>query len=196
MKRFLPLLFSLLWASHACFGQVSTFQTRLIEAARKQIGVTVRYDSAYTPLAYPDGDVPLERGVCTDVIIRALRTAHHIDLQQLVHEDMQAHFSAYPKNWGLKTTDKNIDHRRVPNLQVYFKRKAVSLPPSDNPAAYLPGDFVTSLLPGNLPHIMLMSDRQTATGVPLVIHNIGRGAAEEDSIFAYPITGHYRMSGH
>lgn len=165
----------------------------LVEAARAQVGVTLSYDSAYTKLAYPNGDVPRDRGVCTDVIIRALRESKGMDLQKLVHEDMKRAFSAYPKLWRLTTTDRNIDHRRVPNLQIYFQRNQQALPPSHNPANYKPGDIVTSLVGGNLPHIMLVSDKQSAKGVPLVIHNIGRGAQEEDVLFEYPITGHYRL---
>jgi uncharacterized protein len=165
----------------------------LVEAARKQIGVTVTYDPAYVGLAYPNGDVPGDRGVCTDVLVRALRNAHGLDLQKAVHEDMKAHFSAYPKTWGLTKPDKNIDHRRVPNLQTYFKRAGATLPVSQKPGDYQAGDIVTSMLPGNLPHIMIVSDRKTPAGVPLVIHNIGRGTQEEDCLFRYPLTGHYRL---
>jgi uncharacterized protein YijF (DUF1287 family) len=116
-----------------------------------------------------------------------------MDLQRLVHEDMAAAFSAYPKKWGLTKTDRNIDHRRVLNLQKYFERKGLSLKITEDPQNYLPGDLVTSMLPGNLPHIMIVSDKKTARGVPLVIHNIGGGAKEEDCLFFYPLTGHYRL---
>lgn len=165
----------------------------LVEAARKQIGITIFYDGAYTKLTYPKGDVPRDRGVCTDVIIRALRDSNQMDLQQLVHQDMGKAFSAYPKNWQLTATDKNIDHRRVPNLQVYFQRNELSFPVTRNPEAYRPGDIVTSLVSGNLPHIMIVSDKISSKGVPLAIHNIGRGTREEDILFEYPITGHYRL---
>lgn len=165
----------------------------LVESARKQVGVTLSYNGAYTKLAYPNGDIPLARGVCTDVIIRALRDAKNLDLQKLVHEDMKKSFSAYPKDWQLKSTDRNIDHRRVPNLKVYFKRNQESLAVTNKPSDYKPGDIVTSMVSGNLPHIMIVSDKLTAKGVPLVIHNIGNGAREEDSLFEYPLTGHYRM---
>jgi uncharacterized protein len=161
----------------------------LITAARKQVGVTKYYDAAYTQLAYPNGDVALSKGVCTDVIIRAFRDAHGLDLQAKVHEDMRKNFTLYPKNWGLKRADKNIDHRRVPNLQVYFKRHWQSLKLSQQPAEYAVGDVVTVMLPGNLPHIMLVSDAKKH----VVIHNIGRGTREEASLFSYPITGHYRL---
>lgn len=164
----------------------------IVTAAREQVGKTVRYDPAYVSLKYPGGDVPDDRGVCSDVIIRALRSAHLIDLQKVVHEDMTANFLAYPKTWGLKKTDRNIDHRRVLNLQTFFKRRGLSLPVTKEAEAFKPGDFVTCTVPPNLPHIMIVSDKQNANGEPLVIHNIGRGAREEDCLFTYPLTGHYR----
>ncbi|MCU0794793.1 MAG: DUF1287 domain-containing protein [Akkermansiaceae bacterium] len=164
----------------------------IVEAARSQIGVTTSYDPAYVALAYPGGDVPMDRGVCTDVVIRALRKALQADLQALVHADMRAHFAKYPKNWGLTRTDRNIDHRRVPNLQTYLKRRGFSLPVSKDPADYLPGDLVTCTVPPHLPHIMIVSDRKSADGTPLIIHNIGRGTVEEDRLFSFPLTGHYR----
>ena len=166
---------------------------KLVDAARKQIGVTIQYDPNYSKLSYPNGDVPTNKGVCTDVIIRALRDAHGLDLQQMVHIDMATNFARYPKLWGLKRTDANIDHRRVPNLQVYFKRHWLSLNDSKKPIDYEAGDVVTVMLPANLPHIMLVSDKMQAT-TPLVIHNIGRGTQEEASLFKYPITGHYRLN--
>ena len=168
-------------------------ETDLAAAARKQVGVTVGYDSAYRKLAYPNGDVPRESGVCTDVIIRALRDARNIDLQKLVHEDMKSSFANYPQMWGLKAPDPNIDHRRVPNLQCYFKRKGYALSVSKKAADYKPGDIVTVMVGGKLPHIMIVSDRKSASGVPLAIHNIGSGTQEEDVLFAYPLTGHYRI---
>lgn len=166
---------------------------QVVEAARKQVGVTTSYDPAYVSMSYPGGDIPQEKGVCTDVVVRALRSGLKMDLQKLVHEDMKGNFSKYPKIWGLKSTDKNIDHRRVPNLQTYFRRHHESFKPSENPADYKPGDLVTSMLPGNLPHIMIVSDKSTDTGVPLVIHNIGSGAKEEDCLFRFPLTGHFRL---
>ena len=168
-------------------------ETNVVEAARRQIGVTVGYDPTYRKIGYPGGDVPMESGVCTDVIIRALRDARKIDLQKLVHEDMKSNFSSYPQMWGLKAPDANIDHRRVPNLQCYFKRKGYALPVSKNAADYKPGDIVTVMVGGKLPHIMIVSDRKSAAGVPLAIHNIGSGTQEEDVLFAYPLTGHYRI---
>jgi uncharacterized protein len=164
----------------------------LVAAARRQIGVTVRYDPAYVVLPYPNGDVPQDRGVCTDVVIRALRT-QGLDLQRRVHEDMQSHFDAYPKRWGLRAPDANIDHRRVPNLQVWFARQGWSVPVSDRDDDYRAGDIVTWTLPGHLDHIGIVSDRRSwFMRVPLVLHNIGRGTREDDILFAYPITGHYR----
>jgi len=166
--------------------------TKIVEAARKQVGVTLSYDPAYVTLKYPGGDLPREKGVCTDVVIRALRDGLGQDLQKLMHEDMKANFAAYPKNWGLSRPDKNIDHRRVPNLQAYFKRRGFSLAVTKEAAKFQPGDLVTCTVPPHLPHIMIVSDKKTAEGVPLVIHNIGSGAREEDVLFTYPLTGHYR----
>ncbi len=163
----------------------------LVKSARKQIGVTVRYDPAYVKLKYPMGDVPQDRGVCTDVIIRAYRDAEHKDLQKLVHQDMKKAWAKYPKSWGLKTTDKNIDHRRVPNLRVFFTRHGKKLKVSKNPQDYKAGDIVTWKVQG-LPHIGIVSNKVTKKGVPLIIHNIGRGTKEENMIFNYQITGHYR----
>lgn len=167
----------------------------LVSAARQQIGVTRLYDPAYVGLDYPNGDVPAERGVCTDVVVRALRVAYGMDLQQLIHDDMRRNFSAYPNIWGLSRPDKNIDHRRVPNIQTYLKRQGDQLPLSDDPAAFEAGDIVTSLIPPqNLPHIMIVSSRRDrATGRPYVIHNIGLGTQETDTLFDYPLTGHYRI---
>lgn len=164
----------------------------LVVAARAQVGVTLFYDSSYQQIAYPMGDVPMERGVCSDVVIRAFRTVG-VDLQQEVHRDMKRHFSDYPKNWGLARPDRNIDHRRVPNLATWFKRQGYALPVSRDAAAYEPGDIVTWTLNGRLPHIGIVSDRRSEDGArPLVVHNIGSGAREEDALFAYRITGHFR----
>ncbi|MCW7538668.1 DUF1287 domain-containing protein [Aquabacterium sp. A7-Y] len=163
---------------------------RLVEAARRQIGVTTHYDGSYRRLAYPGGDVPDHTGVCTDVVVRAYRRLG-VDLQRLVHEDMSVNWSAYPRRWGLRRPDPNIDHRRVPNLQVFFRRQGYALPVSGDPGDYQAGDLVTWELPGRLPHIGIVSSRSVA-GRPLVLHNIGRGTQEEDVLFAYPITGHYR----
>lgn len=172
--------------------QPAAADARLPELARKQIGVTVNYDPDYTVLPYPGGDVPLERGVCTDVVIRALRELG-LDLQKAVHEDMRSNFSAYPKLWGLKRPDRNIDHRRVPNLQTYFRRRGWELPVTDKPEDYRPGDIVTSRIDAALFHIMIVSDRKAADGTPCIIHNIGAGTQEEEGLFFFPLTGHYRI---
>jgi uncharacterized protein YijF (DUF1287 family) len=163
----------------------------LVSAAKTQIGVTVHYDGQYRKIAYPGGDVPLDRGVCTDVIIRAFRGCG-IDLQKLVHDDMVRAWELYPNPWRMKTTDRNIDHRRVPNLATFFKRHGKGLPLGFDPKQFLPGDIVTWRLPSGLPHIGLVSSEKSPTGVPLIIHNIGDGTKLEDRLFAYPLTGHYR----
>lgn len=162
-------------------------------AAREQIGVTVLYDPSYRQLAYPGGDVPIERGVCTDVVVRAFRRIG-IDLQALVHRDMRAAWKTYPHpaGWGSTRPDPNIDHRRVPNLATFFARHGQSLPPSRTPADYAPGDIVTWTVPPGLPHIGLVADLRSPAGVPLVIHNIGAGTRMENRLFAWPLTGHYR----
>lgn len=162
----------------------------LLAAAHAQHRVTLHYDGSYVRLSYPGGDVPADRGVCTDVVIRAYR-ALGIDLQQRVHEDMRAHFDAYPALWGLRRPDRNIDHRRVPNLARYFERHDAALAVSTDAADYRPGDLVSWRLPGNLPHIGLVSDRRHE-GRPLIVHNVGAGVQIEDVLFAWPITGHYR----
>lgn len=165
---------------------------KLVNAAREQTLSRVTYDGSYRRIPYPGGDVPADRGVCTDVVIRAYRTIG-IDLQVLVHEDMRAYFGLYPGLWGLSKPDTNIDHRRVPNLQKFLERAGAKLGTTRSVNDYLPGDLVTWMLPGNLPHIGIVSDRRAAgTNRPLVIHNIGAGPKEEDMLIAYPITGHYR----
>ncbi|PIE46800.1 MAG: DUF1287 domain-containing protein [Gammaproteobacteria bacterium] len=161
----------------------------LVIAARKQIGVTTKYDPAYVSLKFPMGDVPMDRGVCTDVVVRAYRQQGK-DLQVLVNSDMKQAWSKYPKIWGLKSTDKNIDHRRVPNLRTFFSRHGKSLGVSDNPADYKAGDLVTWDLSGR-PHIGIVSNR-SKNSVPFIIHNIGVGTQENDILFRFKITGHYR----
>jgi hypothetical protein len=163
---------------------------RVLEAAERQVGVTVVYDGSYRRLAYPGGDVPPERGVCTDVLVRAFRGAG-IDLQRLVHEDMSRAFAAYPRAWGLSRPDRNIDHRRVPNLATFFARHGERIPPSRGAADYRPGEIVTWRLPSGLPHVGLVSGR-VASGRPLVIHNVGAGTVFEDVLFAWPVTGRFR----
>jgi hypothetical protein len=171
------------------------FVERLVAAAVAQTTQAVRYDGSYRRIPYPGGDVPADVGVCTDVVIRAYR-AVGVDLQQSVHEDMARAFEAYPRAWGLSRPDANIDHRRVPNLQTYFERRGVEAAATRDPRDYAAGDLVTWMLPGNLPHIGLVTDRRSADGErPLVVHNIGNGPEIEDMLFAFPITGHYRYRG-
>jgi len=171
------------------------FVDKVIAAAVAQTGQRVRYDGTYRQIPYPGGDVPPEIGVCTDVVIRAYR-AVGVDLQQRVHEDMTGAFATYPKLWGLARPDANIDHRRVPNLQTYFRRRGVEVRATSDGRDYLAGDLVTWMLPGNLPHIGLAIDRRTADGQrPLIVHNIGNGPEVEDMLLSFPITGHYRYRG-
>jgi len=181
----------LLVAGHSL---ADSFGQDLVAAAMERTEHRVTYNGAYYRIDYPNGDVPAEIGVCTDVIIRSYR-AIGTDLQQLVHEDMAADFDVYPSRriWGLSSTDRNIDHRRVPNLQTFFTRHGESLPVSDNPSDYAPGDLVTWMLPGNLPHIGIVTDTLSlGTGNPEIVHNIGAGPRLEDMLFDYRITGHYR----
>jgi uncharacterized protein YijF (DUF1287 family) len=197
MRRIAPLvicsLFVSLSALPATSGADNAHAQDLVAAARSQIGVTIRYDSSYQRIAYPGGDVPVERGVCTDVVVRAYRKLG-IDLQKLVHEDMRAHWAAYPHpvKWGLKRPDTNIDHRRVPNLATFFLRHGNVIAPNRDPQHYLPGDLVVWELPFGLPHIGIVAGRRSPPGTPLVIHNIASGTKMEDVLFAYTITGHYR----
>ena len=184
------LLAALLLAGPAWASSIDPQQ--LVRDARTQIGVTLGYDPVYRRLDYPGGDVPIGTGVCTDVVIRALRQ-QGLDLQQMVHEDMRAHFSLYPRNWGLQRPDRNIDHRRVPNLMTWFRRQGLALEVSDKPVDYQAGDIVTWDLGRGLTHIGIVSDRTSPAGVPLVLHNIGRGTQEEDILFGFAITGHYRF---
>jgi uncharacterized protein YijF (DUF1287 family) len=162
----------------------------VVAGAKAQVGRTRGYDSSYRSIPYPGGDVPIEAGVCTDVIIRAFRQAG-IDLQLLVHEDMKTHFAEYPRQWGLRRPDSNIDHRRVPNLQTFFRRQGRALPVTRKGPDYQPGDVVTWNLSSGVPHIGLVSDVRKADRY-LVVHNIGSGAQMEDVLFAYQLTGHYR----
>ncbi|MEQ8282096.1 MAG: DUF1287 domain-containing protein [Parvibaculum sp.] len=163
---------------------------KLVEAARAQIGVTLFYDGAYRRLPYPGGDVEPERGVCTDVVVRAYRAALGADLQRLVHEDMAANFSAYPANWGLTRPDRNIDHRRVPNLATFFRRQGAALAEGE---ALAPGDLVTQTIGGRLPHISVVSDKRVrGTARHYVIHNIGGGAEYADILTRFPVTGRFR----
>jgi uncharacterized protein YijF (DUF1287 family) len=184
------LLLSLLLQAHRVSPELPA---DLVAAARRQVGVTVRYDGSYRRLEYPGGDVELDRGVCSDVLIRAYRHVG-IDLQVLVHDDMSRGWSEYPHLWGLRQPDANIDHRRVPNLAAFFRRHGATLPTASDPRLYDAGDIVTWRLPGGLPHIGIVSTRPASQAGtrPLVIHNIGAGVQEEDVLFTYSITGHFR----
>ena len=174
----------------------SSIESDLVEAALERTKHNVTYDGRYLSIPYPNGDVPANIGVCTDVVIRSYR-AIGTDLQKLVHEDMEANFEAYPSKriWGLNSTDKNIDHRRVPNLQAFFSRQGETLAISDKAEDYKPGDLVTWMVSGNLPHIGIVTDKVSFfSGNPKIVHNIGSGPQLEDMLFSYPITGHYRYN--
>jgi uncharacterized protein YijF (DUF1287 family) len=186
------LLIGLLLFTKVAFSQ--DFELDLVEAALERTNYNVLYDGRYISIPYPNGDVPENIGVCTDVIIRTYR-AIGTDLQQLVHEDMVANFEAYPSKriWGQNRTDKNIDHRRVPNLQAFLSRQGEKLVISSKASDYKAGNIVTWMLPGNLPHIGLITNKISAlTGNPMVVHNIGAGPKLDDVLFSYKITGHYR----
>ena len=193
MKPLLPHCIALFVLSSLVMAERPPEIARFLAAAEAQIGRTRSYDPAYTSLEYPGGDVPIERGVCSDVAIRAFRGVG-VDLQKEIHEDMKRAFSVYPKNWGLRRTDANIDHRRVLNLMTLFKRRGKSVPVTKNATDYLPGDLVTCIVPKNLPHIMIVSDQVSPLDPArrLVIHNIGQGARAEDRLFEFELTGHYR----
>jgi len=196
----LPLLLrisGLAQADTSAAAQRSAFTQRLVAAAIERTHHAVRYDPAYVRIPYPGGDVPADTGVCTDEIIRIYR-AVGVDLQKEVHEDMQAHFWSYPNHlrWMLFRTDTNIDHRRVPNLMVFFSRKGETLPTSKNPEDYSPGDLVTWDLGGNVPHIgMVVDQKSPQSWRHLIVHNIGQGPKMEDVLFTWKITGHYRYFG-
>ena len=165
---------------------------RVAAAAKQQIGITKEYDPAYATITYPGGDVPIRTGVCCDVVIRAIRKVG-IDLQKEVHEDMQKNFSAYPQKWGLTKPDTNIDHRRVPNLMRYFERHQIVLEEKLKlKESYQAGDIVAWDLGNGLLHIGIASDTKMS-GTPLIIHNIGSGAMQEDILFKFKVIGHYRM---
>ncbi len=170
---------------------LSSHARKLSAAAISLTSDIVDYDPAYFQIPYPNGDVPANKGVCTDVVIRAYRKLG-IDLQRAVHEDMQKHFSDYPKIWGLKKTDPNIDHRRVPNLMTFFARKGIVKKVTKSGADYVPGDIVTWNLGGGLTHIGIVVDQKSADKSRyLIVHNIGNGQELSDCLFSYTITGHY-----
>lgn len=174
------------------FGVQDNFFTELSDAAVSLTKQHVQYDPAYFVIPYPNGDIPLGKGVCTDVIIRSYRIVG-IDLQKKVHEDMKQNFHLYPKHWSLTKTDKNIDHRRVPNLVKFFERRGTSLGASTDPAAYVPGDMVTWDLGNGIGHIGIVVDKKSRDNSRyLIVHNIGNGQELSDCLFAYKVTGHFR----
>ncbi|MDB2437309.1 DUF1287 domain-containing protein [Hellea sp.] len=187
MRIFLGIGLSLLTVGAAFADEA------LVTAAQDRLKQRVSYNGAYMKLDYPGGDVPAHIGVCTDVIIRSYRAAYGFDFQEAVHEDMKANFSAYPKIWGLTRTDRNIDHRRVPNLETYLKRQGADVGISKKASDFKPGDVVSWRLAGSLPHIGIVSDRKARDGTPLIIHNVGAGPKEEDVLFAYKMNGHFRF---
>ncbi|MDH3974486.1 MAG: DUF1287 domain-containing protein [Deltaproteobacteria bacterium] len=184
----------LIWLILLPVQSFAVTSSELVKAAIERANFRVVYDGSYYSIKYPGGDVPENIGVCTDVVIRSYRKIG-IDLQKLVHQDMKANFSKYPskKIWGLSRPDTNIDHRRVPNLQAFFSRFGQVLSISKKAEDYSPGDLVTWMIPGNLPHIGIVTDKYNVeTGNPMIVHNIGRGPKLEDMLFSFPITGHYR----
>lgn len=192
LKALFLLLFS--YAVLPAAAVAGPFQERLVAAALERTEHFVIYNGSYRKIGYPMGDVPERYGVCTDVVIRAYR-ALGIDLQQLVHEDMKAHFDRYPKSWGMKQPDSNIDHRRVPNLRRFFTRHGEKLAVTRQAGDYRPGDLVTWVVGGNRPHIGIVTDRKApGSGRPMIVHNIGWGPKLDDMLFDYPISGHYRFA--
>ena len=189
-KTLLNIAFCILTVS-AALGQ-TTFYDRLADSAIILTKQRVKYDPSYFQINYPNGDIPAGKGVCTDVIIRTYRKLG-IDLQKEVQEDMKANFNKYPKSWGLSKPDKNIDHRRVPNLMTFFSRHGTVKQISQNPDDYFPGDVVCWNLGGGITHIGIVSKKKTADGQRhLIIHNIGAGQVLEDCLFSFKIIGHYR----
>lgn len=178
--------------SIVCFAQTEVSQLELSHCALELIEQQVTYDPSCFSIDYPNGDVPRDKGVCTDVVIRAYRKVV-IDLQKEVHEDMKANFSKYPRIWGLTKTDKNIDHRRIPNLMVFFKRKGAEQKITKNPKDYLPRDIVSWNLSGAITHIGIVVDKKSRDGKRnLIVHNIGAGQVLKDRLFDYKIIGNYR----
>lgn len=186
------LLIILFFGFKLCFSQTISDQVNLSESALELTKQQVTYDPSYFSINYPNVDIPSDKGVCTDVVIRAYRKIG-INLQKEVHEDMKANFSSYPRIWGLKTTDKNIDHRRVPNLMFFFKRQGAEKLISDHPSDYQPGDIVCWNLGGAVTHIGIVVHRKSRDGKRnLIVHNIGGGQVLEDCLFDFKIIGHYR----
>jgi uncharacterized protein YijF (DUF1287 family) len=192
MKR----IFCLLFFAHIflLLAAQNNFYERLADSTLVLTKQNVRYNPGYFRISYPNGDVPVDKGVCTDVVIRAYRKLG-VDLQKEVHEDMKAHFDKYPKIWGAKTTDTNIDHRRVPNLMIFFARKGTECKKTTNAADYQPGDVVCWDLGGGLKHIGIVVNKKSSDGKRyMIVHNIGQGQVLEDCLFQFTVIGHYRFA--
>ena len=198
MKSIYLFLFIISFLTNESKAQLQTektpFATKLSNAALAIVDPNIIYDPSYIGINYPNGDIPKNKGVCTDVIIRAYRKLG-IDLQKEVHEDMKSHFSKYPnlKKWGMTKTDTNIDHRRVPNLEIFFERKGTKLAVSKNANDYKTGEIVTWLINNKLPHIGIVTNRKSKDGKRnLIVHNVGNGQVLEDCLFSYTIVGHFK----
>ena len=176
------------------YAEPKIFAEKLSKAAISIIDPSIDYDPTYYKIDYPNGDVPKGKGVCTDVIIRSYRILN-IDLQKEIHEDMIENFSLYPnlKKWGMTKTDTNIDHRRVPNLEVFFERKGIKLPVTQNAKEYKTGELVTWMINDKLPHIGIVTNKKSKDGKRnLIVHNVGNGQVLEDCLFEYKIVGHFK----
>lgn len=198
MKSIYLFLFIISFLTNESKAQLQTankpYATKLSDAALAIVDPNIIYDPSYFGIKYPNGDIPKNKGVCTDVIIRAYRKLG-IDLQKEVHEDMKCHFSKYPnlKKWGMTKTDTNIDHRRVPNLEIFFERKGTKLAVSKNASDYQTGEIVTWLINNKLPHIGIVTNRKSKDGKRnLIVHNVGNGQVLEDCLFRYTIVGHFK----
>jgi uncharacterized protein YijF (DUF1287 family) len=188
-KQFLLIIFFIFCIS---FSFSQTTENKLSIAAIELTKDKVVYDPSYFSIDYPNGDVPKGKGVCTDVVIRAFRKLD-VDLQKDVHEDMKKNFSIYPQIWGLKKTDKNIDHRRVPNLMTFFTRKGVIKLITKNPKDYIPGDIVCWNLGGAITHTGIVVNKKSRDGKRfMIVHNIGSGQVLQDCLFTFKIIGHFR----
>ena len=191
MKKVLFCVILHILITYSVVGQ-NNFYNQLADSAIVLTKQKVQYDPSYFQINYPNGDVPANKGVCTDVIIRVYRK-FGVDLQKEVHEDMKANFDKYPKNWGLSKPDKNIDHRRVPNLMTFFSRHGTVKKISQDPDDYKPGDIVCWNLGGGLTHIGIVVKKKSTTGQrPLIVHNVGGGQVLADCLFNYKIIGHYQ----
>lgn len=187
-----PILILILLFSSGIANSQTNFYQRLADSVLVLTKQKVTYDPAYIVIAYPNGDVPSDKGVCTDVVIRAYRKMG-IDLQKEVHEDMKLNFNKYPKNWGLKSTDRNIDHRRVPNLMTFFARHGKVKSITNNPEDYKPGNIVCWDLGKGITHIGIVSNKKSLDKKRyLIVHNIGEGQVLEDCLFEFKIIGHYQ----